>query len=446
VVEKIKPKHPLRVILDTPTLKNKYGETIKLYDDNEFFDFIAVGGSSKYTELQVDLENQALSFEKDYPGKHQRTREEYAFPVTEEMITSLVTNWDLKPEELKLLFIVQFMIVNPHEGPKVILVTERKKLLNYSKYVTNKLPDFTIFSPEEAKIYIDLFCKKHGAYLVKPQHFVNRGLWYLYSMRSKLQLFQIAWSINVNSQEPPDLRDKNLQMFGSISGRVKDMLKAIDEIGMNYYKGSNNDTMEDMLYHFNYWVTLYSGVLDALAWISLYRYSISAPNKNKVELENEDVLAELYKSNPKLKEVIGKNQKIIDLVYEPRNIFIHREMLHGLRLKDYQAGLELNMIDVEGEFLSHIRDLQPVVKGGLNKAGLYVIKDHERYFLEPYRFVKFATREFVSFLNQFITALDYGELLSKDPSLKSKVGEAARAVPGIFDFDDTEFQDTALGY
>jgi len=246
-------------------------------------------------------------------------------------------------------------------------------------------------------------------------------LWYLFSMRSKFQQFQMAWSINVNAKDPLDLRDKDLQMLGSISGRVSDMLKAIDEIGMNYYKGSNNDTMDDMLYHFNYWVTLYSGILDALAWVSLYRYDIPVSNKNKVSLGNDEVLAELYRRNPKLKEVINKNQKIIDLVYEPRNIFIHRELLHGLRLNDYQASLELNMIDVEGEFLSHIRDLQPVVYGGLNKAGLYVIKDHERYFLEPYRFVKFATREFVSFLNQYISALDYEELLSKDPSLKKKV-------------------------
>lgn len=98
-------------------------------------------------------------------------------------------------------------------------------------------------------------------------------------------------------------------MFGSISGRVKDMLKAIDEIGMNYYKGSNNDTMEDMLYHFNYWVTLYSGVLDALAWISLYRYSIAAPNKNKVALGNEDVLAELYKTHGIRNEILASKQK-----------------------------------------------------------------------------------------------------------------------------------------
>jgi hypothetical protein len=65
-------------------------------------------------------------------------------------------------------------------------------------------------------------------------------------------------------------------MMGSISSRLIDMLKAIDEIGANYYKGANNDTMEDTLYHLNYWITLYSGILDALAWISLYRMPLAA--------------------------------------------------------------------------------------------------------------------------------------------------------------------------
>jgi hypothetical protein len=67
--------------------------------------------------------------------------------------------------------------------------------------------------------------------------------------------------------------------------------------------------------------------------------------------------------------------------------------------------------------------------------------------LDPahYRFVKFATREFISFLNQYLSSLDYEELLSGDPSLKQKV-EAAKPAPGIFNFDASEFQDTALGY
>ena len=442
MTDRQKPEHPLRVILDISSLKDKHSNLIQRYEDNDFFEFTAIGGTSKFSELTIDHQNEVLLQERDYGNK--QVREEWAFPYPEEILTTLAAKRDVKFEEIQLLFAIRTIAADKER--KAILVTERKKLLNYKKYFSEKLPDFTVFCPEDAKNFIDLFCKKCGAYLIKPHYFINRGLWYRYSAASKLQELQVPTLVNMHAQNPPDLRDKELQMLNSISNRVKDMLKAIDEIGMNYYKGSNNDTMDDMLYHFNYWITLYSGVLDVLAWISLYRYNIPVLNRNKVSLGNEEVLAELFKYNVHLQGTLRSNQKIIDLVYEPRNIFIHREMLQSLRLMDYQASLELNMLVVEGEFLSHIRNLQPVVLGGLNKAGLYMIKDHGVFYLEPYRFVKFATKEFFSFLNQYIAILDYGELLSQDPLLKQNVEDAAKPVPGNFYFDALGFQDTALGY
>lgn len=437
-----RPGYPLRVILDIPSLKNEHSVRILRYEDNDLFEFIAVGGSSRFTELKTDFVNNVVWIEKEYYGKHRR--EEHSFPYPEEMLTNLAAQQDVKLAEVKLFYIAVVLASRTNQDQKVIMVTERKKLFNYKQYFHTKLPDFTIFSPEEARIFIDLFCKRHGKYFVKPHHLANRGLWYLYSMRSKLHQFQLAWSVNAYSKDPLDNGDKKSQMMGSISNRMKDMLKAIDEIGVNYYKGSNNDTMDDMLYHFNYWITLYSGILDALAWVSLYRYCIPAPNENKVALGSGEVLTEIYKHNPKLKEVISKNRKIIDLVYEPRNLFIHREMLHGLSLKDYQASLELNMIDVEGDFLSHIRALQPVVQGGLNKAGLYEVQG--RYLLEPYRFVKFATRVFIDFLNQYVSTLEYDQLLVGNQALKEKIEAATKTIPQTLGFDTTKFQELALGY
>ncbi len=428
----------LRIILDTPTLKSKKSQLIQSYGDNDLFEFIAIGSPSRYTQLQTDFANEVIWITKDDQG-----REQYDFPYTEEILANLAASLSLKLDEVKLFYITRILSGQPNENQKVIMISERKKLLNYQKYFNDRLPAFTIFDPEEASLFIDLFCKRHGKYFVKPQFLANRGLWYLYSMRSKLQQFQLAWSVNASSKNPSDY-GADMQMMGSISSRMKDMLKAIDEIGINYYKGSNNDTKDDMLYHFNYWITLYSGILDALAWVSLYRYGIPAPNKNKVALGSDEVLIEIYKRNPKLKEVISKNRKIIDLIYEPRNMFIHREMLHGLRLSNYQANLEINVIDVEGEFLSHIRALQAVVKGGLNKAGLYEVQG--RYFLELYRFVKFATRLFVDFLNQYVSTLEYEQLLVGDQVLKEKVDAAIKTIPQTLGFDTTEFKDFALGY
>ena len=53
---KRKSEHPLRVILDIPSLKNEHSERILRYEDNDLFEFIAVGGSSRFTELKTDFE------------------------------------------------------------------------------------------------------------------------------------------------------------------------------------------------------------------------------------------------------------------------------------------------------------------------------------------------------------------------------------------------------
>ncbi len=437
---------PLRIILDIPSLKNEYSERIQRYDDNDLFEFLAVGDSSKFTQVTIDFENQFLWFEK--AGLEQSRSEQHDFFLTEEMINSLASTHDLKPDEVKLLYIAKTLTFNYRRNPKAIMVTQRKKLLNYSRYITIDLPEFTIFDPEEASLFIDLFCKKHGKYLIYPQAVANKGLWYSYSMRAKLQKFQVAWAVNAYSRNPhQNADDRNvMEMMGSISNRMIDMLKAIDEIGLKYYAGSNNDTLADTIYHLNYWLTLYSGILDALAWTSLYRYNIPPPNENKVSIKSEDVLDELDKRNPKIKEVLGKNRDIIDLVYDARNMVVHREMLQRTRLTNIQLNLSLNMIKVNGEFLHHIKALQAVVPNGLNKAGLYELAPPVEFLLEPYRFVRFATRRFVDFLNLYITTLDYEELILLDGQLKQKIDEAAKMRPNHDVFNMTRFQEDALGY
>jgi hypothetical protein len=104
------------------------------------------------------------------------------------------------------------------------------------------------------------------------------------------------------------------------------------------------------------------------------------------------------------------------------------------------------MIKVNGEFLAHIRALQEVVPNRLNKAGLYELPPPIGFLLEPYRFVRFATRRFVDFLNLYITTLDYEEFLLLDEQLKQKIDEAAKMRPKDDIFTMTRFQEDALGY
>src|SRR5437870_3874388 len=63
-----KSELPLRIILDLPSLKNEYSKRIQSYYDNELFEFLAVGGSSRFTEVNIDFENETLWFERESLG------------------------------------------------------------------------------------------------------------------------------------------------------------------------------------------------------------------------------------------------------------------------------------------------------------------------------------------------------------------------------------------
>jgi hypothetical protein len=67
------------------------------------------------------------------------------------------------------------------------------------------------------------------------------------------------------------LKNSNLvDMFSNsildgFSQRFCFLLMSIDEMGFQYYRGVNNVTMDDMLYHFNYFILLITGIYDSLA-------------------------------------------------------------------------------------------------------------------------------------------------------------------------------------
>jgi hypothetical protein len=96
MTDRQKPAYPLRVILDIPSLKNSYSKLIQIYEDNDFFEFIAIGGSSKFSELTIDHQNEVLLQERDYGNRH--VREEWAFPYSEEILRTLAVEQSLKFE------------------------------------------------------------------------------------------------------------------------------------------------------------------------------------------------------------------------------------------------------------------------------------------------------------------------------------------------------------
>ena len=60
----------------------------------------------------------------------------------------------------------------------------------------------------------------------------------------------------------------------ALANRFEFLLRSVDEIGFLYYMKVNNDIKVDMMYHFNYAITLITGIFDSLALITKNTYEL----------------------------------------------------------------------------------------------------------------------------------------------------------------------------
>jgi len=61
----------------------------------------------------------------------------------------------------------------------------------------------------------------------------------------------------------------------------------------------------------------------------------------------------------------------------------------------------------------------------ITKWGIY--KLHSEYFLEPFHFVKAATKKLIEFCNKYFELLAFNQLLKKYPEVKRKIEESNKS-------------------
>ncbi len=417
----------LRVLLDSDSLKSESAKRLLQYNDNDLFEFVSLGNSEKHTvaELEFEGESSTTGIVIDKSGNHPfGYKSSVLFGYDISNIQAVAKILDIKYSDLIFIYILEALI-GPATGQKTVLITERKKLLNrlnWNKPSFPSVPKNSIFSPEEALIYIDLHCKQLKKYIIAPNYYVNRGRWYRYSLKTKLTEYQLPWSVVVYGRTSIPYGENLMDSTESLADRFTDMLIAIDEIGINYYTGVNNDTQDAIIYHFNYWITLFTGVYDALAWISKYRYQIEFDRVWRIGLRtcrHTSFTELLFEKNAKLREFLSINSPIIELMYEPRNLVIHREQLKGLRFSNRSENFDFNMVRIPEKFFDQIVELSKENGDTLREWGHY--KSHGEFFLEPYRFVQKATTALTEFANGFLKLLDFGEYANSDAKLKKEI-------------------------
>ncbi|MFA5163913.1 MAG: hypothetical protein WC441_05360 [Patescibacteria group bacterium] len=424
-----KYKKPLRILLDSDYLKSDVAKRLLNYFDNELFEFVSLGSSKMHTVVQLSLggKNDISGIVIDkLDDKLHGYKESTMFGYKISDIKIIAESLDIKYDDLILTFILKTLL-GVSEDKKVILITERKKLLSRLNWARNgfpELPAHSILSPEEAMIFIDLYCKNKNKFLIAPNYYVNRGLWYLYSLKTKVKNYKKVWSISVYGQKHIPRGDDLMDITASLGDRIIDLLTAIDEIGINYYSGVNNDTQDATIYHFNYLITLFTGVFDSLAWISKYRYQIKFDQFERIGLRKDrqkDFMELLYQKNDKIKDFLSQNSSLINLTYSPRDLIIHRARLKALCFDNRNDNFYFNMIRVPQDFFNHIVALSKENGSELGEWGHYKL-DNE-YFLEPYRFVKMAAEKLIIFVDGYLNLLSFDGYLKTMPVLSKKLKE-----------------------
>ncbi len=276
-----------------------------------------------------------------------------------------------------------------------IYITNDDLLLKKRLWFESHFPGcaLNIMSVAEASLFLDLFFKKNGQYLASHGYILNKGYWYLLSLRLRLPRY--------NGGD---------EMSSALATRMSYALMALDEIGIQYYNGVNNDTMDNTLYHFNYLITLFTGIFDNLALMTNTKLGIGFVDKRRISLSHgsgREFLKKIREKNLPIREHINSYVDFINLIYLFREKVIHQE---GLT----KTGFESRSADGVwyANFIKISKEVQQRVKACGDKAspydpftewGSYQLYNED--YLNPYSFSTAAMRKLIEFVDKYMELL-----------------------------------------
>lgn len=312
-----------------------------------------------------------------------------------------------------------------------ILITKNSVLLKKRLWLESHFPGciLNILTMEEAKEVMDLFCKYQNKYYISGNHTCNKGYWYWLCFRSKIPNFHVG-----------------MPFLDTFSSRFVYLLMSVDEMGFQYYLGVNNDTMNNTIYHFNYFISLVTGIFDSLALYTKKQYNLrfkgnNVPSRTSLNPKvPKEFIKAVRQKNSALSNQIREYANFIRLIYELREVIIHRELPTKTAF-EYREGLKtnwrMNFIRIDGDIASFIRSCndriqkyEPVTRWGLYKSQLL-------YFLEPFHFAKSATRTLVAFSNKYLELLGFKSFI-KDVKNRNLNDTFARTIE-LFERDNLGF-------
>lgn len=294
-----------------------------------------------------------------------------------------------------------------------LFVTNREEFLSNRRWFETHFPggQLNIMCLREAVEYLGLYLRYRNQFYAGPNLTVGTFGWYWHLFRSLVPYYHVE-----------EADDDYMRGF---SIRFQNLLIAIDEIGYQYFQKPDNRTQLNVQYHYDYAVSLITGVFDTLALKTAEWYDIDDIRKEFISLSNNrgrDFLDEVRDANSALREHIAEHMAFINLIYVLRPLVVHRGGYQDTLLEDTDEGWTAGVIsldrfndtDQEG-FKRYYREIEdePLPYDPITEWGLYEADWTDVGFIEPYHFMKAAVRRLIRFSNEYLQLLGYQDFIEQ---------------------------------
>ena len=296
--------------------------------------------------------------------------------------------------------------------------------------VTKKF-DVKILSFVQTLEYFDLYLKKRNLYYANPylRRVDGKAFHYWFLLKDLVPKFAEAWSISVFGKDTIKNGSNIQDVLAGLADRFQNALCSSDRIAMEYMKRPINSTEWEMLYNFNYFCLLTTGIFDSLAWLTVHRYSIPIYNPLQVSIKitkpnsrGDKFVTAISRHNSSLAHFIRNNQDLIQLFYPMRHATQHRECAGGAQFENADEGWTATLARIKEDAAAAIQRIDqpgyPFTKWGFLKfPGIGCM-------LEPHRFTRKALRNLMTFANDYIELLDFPSLIATHRNLIDKIASA----------------------
>jgi hypothetical protein len=296
-----------------------------------------------------------------------------------------------------------------------VFLTNRFSLKPDKLSIESFFPGIKLVNLKEGLEIADIFAKKNDCYYTSPNSKATKRLWYWYYFRLNLPHYNVP-----NPKTSFMLENDILDAFAK---RFLYLLISVDELGKLHYFKKGDDVM--VLFHFNYFISLVTGIFDNLAIHTYDKHSIRFRFDNtpsRISLYNKnggDFLKEVEKVNPRLRNHIRDYKDFIVLIYILREQVIHRQGLKeiGFYLDFKMFPAILIASDIEG--LIRICGDRPGPYTILSQWGIYKFSTPEGnknyYYMNPYYFAKSASHKLMQFADKYLHLEGFTKFVDKLP-------------------------------